>query len=139
MRAAYLLSLSFITRGRMGASQAALILMKNSHFDRTLQYSMYISNFQNLHFSFLEWTGKDRLDINVDLTVAMPCDGIGADVLDSTNQNTFTYGRLREDPEWFELDHLQVTTTNHHTGAKDDLNVEGCAKSFAMFCFDFLR
>ena len=58
---------------------------------------------------FSEWTGKDRLDINVDLTVAMPCDGIGADVLDSTNQNTFTYGRLREDPEWFELDHLQVT------------------------------
>ena len=27
----------------------------------------------------------------------------------------------------------------NHTGAKDDLNVEGCAKSFAMFCFDFLR
>ena len=39
MRAAYLLSPSFITRGRMGASKAALILMKNSHFDRTLQYS----------------------------------------------------------------------------------------------------
>ena len=38
MRAAYLLSPSFITRGRMGASKAALILMKNSHFDRTLQY-----------------------------------------------------------------------------------------------------
>ena len=37
MRAAYLLSPSFITQGRMGASKAALILMKNSHFDRTLQ------------------------------------------------------------------------------------------------------
>jgi len=53
------------------------------------------------------WTGNDRLDINVDMTVAMPCDGIGADVLDSTNQNTFTYGRLREDPAWFQLDRLQ--------------------------------
>lgn len=48
-----------------------------------------------------------RLDINIDLTVAMPCDGIGADVLDSTNQNTFSYGRLREDPSWFELDTFQ--------------------------------
>ena len=38
MRAAYLLSPSFITRGRMGAIKAALILVKNSHFDRTLQY-----------------------------------------------------------------------------------------------------
>ena len=37
MRAAYLLSPSFITQGRMGASKAALILMKNSHFDSTLQ------------------------------------------------------------------------------------------------------
>ena len=35
MRAAFLFSLSSITRGRMGASKAALILMKNSHFDRT--------------------------------------------------------------------------------------------------------
>ena len=41
MRAAYLLSPSFITRGRMGASKAALILMKNSHFDRTLQYELF--------------------------------------------------------------------------------------------------
>ena len=40
MRAAYLLSPSIITRGRMGASKAALILMKNSHFDRTLQYAI---------------------------------------------------------------------------------------------------
>ena len=52
-----------------------------------------------------EFTAK--LKLNVDLTVAMPCDGIGADVLDSTNQNTFSYGRLREDPAWFELDTFQ--------------------------------
>ena len=37
MRATFLLSPSFITNGRMGASKAALILMKNSYFDRTLQ------------------------------------------------------------------------------------------------------
>ena len=40
MRAAFLLSSSSITQGRMGESKAALILMKNSHFDGTLQYSL---------------------------------------------------------------------------------------------------
>ena len=33
--------------------------------------------------------------------------GIGADILDSTNQNTFTFGRLKEENSWFELDHIQ--------------------------------
>lgn len=27
--------------------------------------------------------------------------------MDSTNQNTFSFGRLKEDPTWFELDRLQ--------------------------------
>ena len=43
MRAAFLLYPSFITQGRMGASKAALILMKNSRFDRTLQYTAKIN------------------------------------------------------------------------------------------------
>ena len=38
MSAACLLSSSFITWGRMRARKAALILMKNNHFDRTPQY-----------------------------------------------------------------------------------------------------
>ena len=29
--------------------------------------------------------------------------------------------------------------TPDHTGAKDDLMSTGCAKSFVMICFDFLR
>ena len=40
MRAAILLSPSSITQGRMGATKAALILMKHSHFDRTPQYNI---------------------------------------------------------------------------------------------------
>eukprot|EP00093_Oithona_nana_P009997 09997.XXX_278508_277250_1 [CDS] Oithona nana genome sequencing. len=48
-----------------------------------------------------------KLQINIDMTVAMPCDSMGADILDSTNQNTFTFGRLKEENTWFELDHLQ--------------------------------
>ena len=39
---AFLLSPPFITRGRMGAMKAVLILMKNSHFDRTLRYGLLV-------------------------------------------------------------------------------------------------
>jgi len=48
-----------------------------------------------------------KLKFNVDMTVAMPCDLIGADILDKTNQNAFTFGRLREEPTWWELDAAQ--------------------------------
>ena len=64
-----------------------------------------------------------KLKFNVDMTVAMPCDCkyslescnfltllvavIGADILDKTNQNAFTFGRLREEPTWWELDSAQ--------------------------------
>jgi len=48
-----------------------------------------------------------KLKFNVDMTVAMPCDLIGADILDKTNQNAFTFGRLREEPTWWELDSAQ--------------------------------
>ena len=37
LRAAFLLSPSFIAQGRMGARKAALILMNHFHFDRTPQ------------------------------------------------------------------------------------------------------
>jgi hypothetical protein len=42
--------------------------------------------------------------VNVDITVAMPCDSIGADIVDSTNQNNaYTYGKLTEEPTYFDL------------------------------------
>nr|CAI5817768.1 unnamed protein product [Callosobruchus analis] len=45
----------------------------------------------------------EKLKINVDITVAMPCYFLGADILDSTNQNTFNFGNLDEEDTWFEL------------------------------------
>lgn len=65
-----------------------------------------------------------KLKLNVDMTVAMPCDCkcrhwhtvghvmticqsvavIGADILDKTGQNAFSFGRLREEPTWWQLD-----------------------------------
>ncbi|GFX14753.1 endoplasmic reticulum-Golgi intermediate compartment protein 2 [Trichonephila clavipes] len=44
-----------------------------------------------------------KLKINVDLTVAMPCSKIGADILDVTNQNTQSFGKLEEEVTHFEL------------------------------------
>ena len=32
-----------------------------------------------------------------------------------------------------------MSKAHHHTGAKDELMSTGCAKSFVMICFDFLR
>lgn len=48
-----------------------------------------------------------KLKLNVDMTIAMPCDLIGADILDKTNTNAYTFGRLREEPTWWELEEAQ--------------------------------
>lgn len=50
-----------------------------------------------------------KLKLNVDLTVAMQCDLIGADILDKTDQNAYTFGRLKEENTWYELeDHQEI-------------------------------
>ncbi|XP_067654341.1 endoplasmic reticulum-Golgi intermediate compartment protein 2-like [Haliotis asinina] len=46
-------------------------------------------------------TGK--IKINVDMTVAMKCSSIGADVLDLTGQDVHSYGKLLEEDTYFEL------------------------------------
>lgn len=58
----------------------------------------------NLVFKFTPDTDMDeKLRINIDLTVAMPCSNIGADILDSTSQSVFGFGELQEEDTWFEL------------------------------------
>lgn len=44
-----------------------------------------------------------KLKIHIDVTVATPCRGVGADILDSTNQNVFSFGVLEEQDTWWEL------------------------------------
>jgi len=48
-----------------------------------------------------------KLKLNVDMTVAMPCDLIGADILDKTNTNAYTFGRLKEEQTWWQLEPAQ--------------------------------
>lgn len=59
---------------------------------------------RKLVFSFRPDTDfMEKLKINIDLTVAMTCRSIGADILDSTNQNVFAFGVLEEEDTWWEL------------------------------------
>uniref|UniRef100_A0A146KX15 Endoplasmic reticulum-Golgi intermediate compartment protein 2 n=1 Tax=Lygus hesperus TaxID=30085 RepID=A0A146KX15_LYGHE len=48
-----------------------------------------------------------KLKVNLDITVAMPCHSIGADILDSTNQNFMVFGTLEEEDTWFEMSEEQ--------------------------------
>lgn len=49
----------------------------------------------------------ERLKINVDITIAMPCRHVGADVLDMTGDQIMTFGELEMEETWFELDKYQ--------------------------------
>lgn len=44
-----------------------------------------------------------KIKINIDMTVAMQCMHIGADILDQTGQDVFSYGKLKEEPAFFDL------------------------------------
>lgn len=46
---------------------------------------------------------QSKLKFNLDMTVKMPCKNIGADILDSTNQNTFSFGVIEEEDVWWHL------------------------------------
>ncbi|CAB3242240.1 unnamed protein product [Arctia plantaginis] len=66
------------------------------------EVSYYLDS--NLVFKFMPDTDMDeKLRINIDVTVAMPCSNIGADILDSTSQSVFGFGELQEEDTWFEL------------------------------------
>ncbi|KAG5306157.1 ERGI2 protein, partial [Acromyrmex insinuator] len=63
-----------------------------------------------LQFTFEPDTDIDaKLQINIDVTVAMPCGRIGADVLDSTNQHMIDFDSLTEEDTWWELTQEQRT------------------------------
>lgn len=66
------------------------------------EVSYYLDS--NLVFKFVPDTDMDeKLRLNLDVTVAMPCQNLGADILDSTSQSVFGFGELQEEDTWFEL------------------------------------
>ncbi|KAK6638247.1 hypothetical protein RUM44_008676 [Polyplax serrata] len=54
-----------------------------------------------------------KINVFVDLTVAMPCSTISADVLDSTQQNVLKFGELNEENTWFDLEPAQRLHFDH--------------------------
>lgn len=46
---------------------------------------------------------QSKLKFNLDMTIKMPCKNIGADILDSTNQNTYSFGVIEEEDVWWNL------------------------------------
>lgn len=62
----------------------------------------------NLVFKFMPDTDMDeKLRINIDITIAMPCSNLGADILDSTSQSVYGFGELQEEDTWFDLSEEQ--------------------------------
>lgn len=72
------------------------------------EFSYYMDS--NLVFKFMPDTDLDeKLVINIDITIAMPCSNLGADILDSTSQSVFGFGELQEEDTWFDLSEEQQT------------------------------
>lgn len=70
------------------------------------EVSYYLDS--NLVFKFMPDTDMDeKLRINIDVTIAMPCSNLGADILDSTSQSVFGFGELQEEDTWFDLSEEQ--------------------------------
>ncbi|GFO39627.1 endoplasmic reticulum-Golgi intermediate compartment protein 2-like [Plakobranchus ocellatus] len=70
-----------------------LILSEVSYYANTeLQFDYVVDT---------NFTGK--LKLNIDVTVAMECFNVGADVLDQTGQDVFGFGLLEEEPVFWEL------------------------------------
>ncbi|XP_023931125.1 endoplasmic reticulum-Golgi intermediate compartment protein 2 [Lingula anatina] len=64
----------------------------------------------DLRFSYEVDTEFDKkLQLNIDMTVAMRCSAIGADIVDQTGQNIDSFGSLEEEDVHFELSPDQRT------------------------------
>jgi hypothetical protein len=62
----------------------------------------------NLKFAYdIDPDFNGKLKLNLDITVAMKCNDVGADILDMTGQNAETFGHLQEEEVTFELSQNQ--------------------------------
>ncbi|XP_022192383.1 endoplasmic reticulum-Golgi intermediate compartment protein 2 [Nilaparvata lugens] len=92
---------SFVESSRVGGTFTLITLTLITW----LVYSEIRYYFDNRFiFKFSPDTDYDgKIKLNIDITVAMPCQNVGADILDSTNQNVMMFGNLEEENTWFEL------------------------------------
>jgi len=70
-----------------------LVLSEFSYYsEKELQYNYEV-----------DFDHDSKMKFNVDITVAMPCRSIGADVLDSTSRDILTDQQLNEQETWFDM------------------------------------
>ncbi len=90
-------------------------------------------------FSFSPDTDMDsKLSINVDMVVAMPCGIIGADIVDSTNQNVVKFGELEEEYTHFDLNEKQRAYFSAKAGFNSYLREEYHAINKILWKDDFM-
>lgn len=65
-----------------------------------------------------------KMKMHIDLTVAMKCNEMGADILDETNQQFFSFGVLSEDDTWWELCPVQQEYFEYVQSANSYLSEE---------------
>jgi hypothetical protein len=53
------------------------------------------------------------------MTSLLMCLVMGADILDKTNQNAFSFGRLREEATWYQLEENQRQHFEEVSGSSD--------------------
>ncbi|XP_005180036.1 endoplasmic reticulum-Golgi intermediate compartment protein 2 [Musca domestica] len=59
----------------------------------------------NLKYEFVPDTETEKVQMHVDITVAMPCGSLsGVDLMDETQQDVFAYGTLQRQDVWWKMD-----------------------------------
>ncbi len=71
---------------------------------------------KNINFIFKTtnyYNLNSKLNMNVDITVAMNCNNLGADVMDSTSRDILTDQSISMEDTWFEMSPKQLEHFNH--------------------------
>lgn len=68
----------------------------------------------------VDFDHKSKLNLNVDITVAMPCNNLGADVMDSTSRDILTDMTINMEDTWFEMspkqkEHFKFISSHYNT------------------------
>ena len=102
---------------------AVLVTLEvNYFFTNQLEYKYEVDfdhsrYFIKYKFSFLRkfyyYNLNSKLNMNVDITVAMNCNNLGADVMDSTSRDILTDQSISMEDTWFEMSPKQLEHFNH--------------------------
>lgn len=77
-----------------------------------LELKYFLTN--HLQYSYeVDFDHKSKLNLNVDITVAMSCNSLGADVMDTTSRDILTDMTINMEDTWFEMSPKQREHFDH--------------------------